>query len=102
MDSSVRRYPLAGFGEALHEGWMLKKSLTANISNSNIDDWYNTARGAGAVGGKILGAGAGGFLLLFAPRERHSAICHALPALRSVPFSFERTGSQVIFYQPTR
>lgn len=91
---------LSAFGEVLHENWELKKSLTSRISTTEIDDWYDTARRHGATGGKILGAGAGGFLLLAAPEDRHAAICHALPGLRRVPFSFERFGSQVIFYQP--
>ena len=98
--SEIQNDNLIGFGEALHESWMLKKSLTANISNSDIDEWYDKARIAGAVGGKILGAGAGGFLLLYAPLDRHGAICHALPNLRQVPFRFESTGSQIVFYQP--
>src|SRR5580698_530440 len=66
-----------------------------------IDEWYNTARNHGAVGGKILGAGAGGFLALFAPEDRHEAIRRALPKLRAISVDFERTGSQIIFYQPT-
>jgi D-glycero-alpha-D-manno-heptose-7-phosphate kinase len=91
---------LDAFGEILHENWSLKKSLTSRISTSEIDEWYDTARRHGATGGKILGAGAGGFLLLVAPPERHAAICHALPVLRPVPFTFERFGSRIIFYQP--
>lgn len=91
---------ISAFGEVLHENWELKKSLTSKISTSAIDEWYDIARRHGATGGKILGAGAGGFLLLAAPPERHAAICHALPALRPIPFAFERFGSQIIFYQP--
>ncbi len=91
---------LDAFGEVLHENWELKKSLSGRISNSEIDEWYDTARRSGASGGKILGAGAGGFLLLTAPPERHAAICHSLPRLRPIPFGFERTGSQIIVYQP--
>jgi D-glycero-alpha-D-manno-heptose-7-phosphate kinase len=88
------------FGEMLHEGWLLKKSLAANISNSAIDQSYEMARKHGAIGGKILGAGAGGFLLLYAPQEKHSAICQALPSLRRIPFAFERLGSRIILYHP--
>lgn len=91
---------LTSFGEIMHEGWMLKRSLADGISNSEIDSWYDLARKTGASGGKILGAGAGGFLLLVAPKERHEAICRALPELRPIPFGFERAGSQIIFYQP--
>jgi D-glycero-alpha-D-manno-heptose-7-phosphate kinase len=88
------------FGEILHENWELKKSLTNKISTSVIDDYYKTARRHGARGGKILGAGGGGFLLLAAPPGRHAAICHALPILRPIQFSFEKSGSRIIFYQP--
>jgi D-glycero-alpha-D-manno-heptose-7-phosphate kinase len=91
---------LEAFGEILHENWELKKTLSDGISTSAIDTWYAIARRSGAVGGKILGAGAGGFLLLYAPAERHEAICRALPALRRVTCDFDRQGSQIIFYQP--
>lgn len=99
--NEIQNDNLMGFGEALHEGWMLKKGLTTNISSNEIDDWYAVARSVGAVGGKILGAGGGGFLLLYAPPDRHGAICHALPNLRPIPFRFERNGTQIIFYQPS-
>ncbi len=90
-----------GVGEILHESWMLKRSLTSGISNAAIDDWYAAARKAGAVGGKILGAGGGGFLLLYVPVERQAAVRQALSQLRRIPFSFEREGSKIIFYNPT-
>ena len=89
----------AVFGEILHENWMLKKSLTEGISTEDIDHWYAAARAAGATGGKILGAGAGGFLMLYAPRERHEMIAAALPHLRRIKINFERQGSAIIFYQ---
>ncbi|TAJ93140.1 MAG: GHMP kinase [Gammaproteobacteria bacterium] len=85
-------------GEILHENWILKKSITSGISTPEIDDWYEAARKAGAVGGKILGAGAGGFLMLYAPVNRHDAIKAALPHLRHVPISFEPLGSRIIFF----
>jgi len=69
LRNEVQRDNVDAFGAILHEGWMLKKSLTKGISSSAIDDWYDTARANGAIGGKILGAGAGGFLLLYAPPE---------------------------------
>lgn len=90
------------FGEALHENWVLKKSLTDGISSDNIDRWYDIGIAAGATGGKILGAGAGGFLLFYAPPERHDAIAHQLPELRRIPMEFERNGSQIIFYNPSK
>lgn len=86
------------FGEILHENWMLKREVTAGISNPEIDDWYGRARGAGALGGKILGAGAGGFLMFYAPRHSHRAIAAALPELRVIPMGFEPLGSRIIFY----
>lgn len=84
-------------GEILHEGWMLKKSLVQGISAHEIDLWYDAARSAGALGGKILGAGAGGFLLLYAPPERHLAILQALPHLQPISVGFDVLGSQIIF-----
>ncbi len=86
------------FGEILHENWELKKSMTAGVSNSDIDEWYQAARNAGALGGKLLGAGAGGFLMFYAPQRTHSAIKAALPKLRPVSMGFERLGSRIIFY----
>jgi D-glycero-alpha-D-manno-heptose-7-phosphate kinase len=86
------------FGEILHENWMLKREITAGISNPEIDGWYDSARAAGAVGGKILGAGAGGFLMLYAPKEMHPAIVAAVPELRPISMGFEPLGSRIIFY----
>ncbi len=90
-----------GVGEILHESWLLKRTLTGSISNSAIDGWYEAARKAGAVGGKILGAGGGGFLLLYVPPERREAVKAALHQLRRIPFRFEHEGSKIIFYNPT-
>lgn len=91
---------LSGFGELLHEGWRMKRALSARISNALIDDAYAKARAHGAVGGKLLGAGGGGFLLIFAPPERHEDIRRALAPLVSVPFAFEQDGSRLIYYRP--
>lgn len=88
------------FGEALDQNWTLKKSLTAGVSSEQIDGWYAAARANGAVGGKLLGAGAGGFLMFYAPEERHEAIARSLRPLRQVRFGFEPLGSRIIFYQP--
>jgi D-glycero-alpha-D-manno-heptose-7-phosphate kinase len=85
------------FGEIIHEGWLLKKSMTAGISSTVIDDWYARARKAGAEGGKLLGAGAGGFLMFYAPPESHDAIARALGDLRRMDFRFEPQGSRIIF-----
>jgi len=88
---------LKGFGELLHEAWDAKRSLSAEVSNTEVDEIYETARRAGATGGKLLGAGGGGFFLLFAPPERHAAIREVLRGLIFVPFRFDFGGSQVIF-----
>lgn len=88
------------FGALLHENWLLKRGLTGGISNSNIDDWYARGCAAGAVGGKILGAGGGGFLLFYAQEDKHVAIKAAIPELMPVEIALERSGSSVIFYQP--
>jgi D-glycero-alpha-D-manno-heptose-7-phosphate kinase len=90
---------LDGFGELLHEGWMEKRKLAAGISKPCIDEWYKTARTHGAIGGKILGAGGGGFLLLYAPAEKHPTICEALPELRPIDFRFEPQGSKLIYVE---
>jgi D-glycero-alpha-D-manno-heptose-7-phosphate kinase len=89
---------VAAFGEILHENWMLKKSISSAVTTNDIDHWYNAARRAGASGGKILGAGAGGFLLVYAPRESHEAIKAALHMLRPISMGFEPLGSRIIFY----
>jgi D-glycero-alpha-D-manno-heptose-7-phosphate kinase len=85
------------FGKLLHESWKLKRSLTNLISTKVIDELYEAALSAGAIGGKILGAGGGGFMLLFAPPENHQAIKEKLKLLH-VPFHFENLGSQIILY----
>ena len=76
---------------------MLKKSLAPGLSTDVIDDWYAKARSAGATGGKLLGAGAGGFLMFYAPPDRHEAIARALRGLRRMDFRFEQQGSRIIF-----
>jgi D-glycero-alpha-D-manno-heptose-7-phosphate kinase len=91
---------LEGIGAILHENWLLKRSLASGISTDDVDHWYEAARAAGADGGKILGAGGGGFLLFFAEAGRHQAIARALPGLRRIPVAFERHGSQIVYYNP--
>ncbi len=99
LRESLCRDDLDSFGEILHEGWLMKRNLASKISNDAIDEWYARARHHGAVGGKILGAGGGGFLLLYAHRERHRDILAALPELRHVPFNFEPQGSKIIYVE---
>ena len=87
-------------GHLLHEGWMLKRQLSSKVSNPAIDDLYEAAQAAGALGGKLLGAGGGGFLLLYAPPERHPALRARLSHLISVSFSFDHGGSKIVVYEP--
>lgn len=91
---------LDDFGELMHEAWQMKKSLSARISNPVVDEMYDAARGAGATGGKLTGAGGGGFLLLCVPPDRQQRVREALSRQIYVPFRFENSGSQVIFYDP--
>ena len=90
------------FGALLDENWALKKTLSVGITDAEIEGHYAAAKQAGASGGKILGAGAGGFLLLCAPEERHEAIRRTLSPLREVRLGFEPLGSRIIFYNPAR
>ncbi|MBW8812418.1 MAG: kinase [Caulobacterales bacterium] len=86
-------------GEILHENWTLKKSLTSAVSTGEIDDHYARARAAGARGGKLLGAGGGGFMVFSVPKERHGEVIKAMSHLRHVDFAFENMGSSIVFYQ---
>ncbi len=89
---------LGTFGELLHEAWKMKSSLSSKVSNPKVDEMYKLARDAGAVGGKLTGAGGGGFLLLFVPPDRQKKVRESLAGLLHVPFKFESSGSQIIFY----
>lgn len=97
LKTELQRNNLNAFGEIIHENWLLKRGLTRGVSSDLIDGWYARARKAGAVGGKLLGAGAGGFLMFYAPQTRHGAIAHELKNLRRVKFGFETQGSKIIF-----
>lgn len=101
MACLARNELLAGnvdfIGELLHESWELKKQLASQVSNNEIDELYNLSRKAGALGGKITGAGGGGFLLLYCPYEKQEAVRSALYRLQELPFQLEQDGSKVIF-----
>jgi D-glycero-alpha-D-manno-heptose-7-phosphate kinase len=97
LKSEFQRSNTSSFGDILHEGWLLKKSLAKGISTPQIDDWYSKARKAGAAGGKLLGAGSGGFMIFQAPVERHESIRFALSDMREIKFGFEPQGSRIIF-----
>ena len=86
------------FGRLIHEGWICKKALSNKVSNGNIDEIYEAAIKAGATGGKILGAGGGGFILFFVKPELQARVKEALRKLLYVPFRFDTLGSQVIYY----
>jgi D-glycero-alpha-D-manno-heptose-7-phosphate kinase len=94
--------PIYEFGRLLHETWMLKKELSPKVSNAYVDSLYQRACEAGATGGKIIGAGGGGFLLLFAAPSEQKKVRKALTEKIYVPFHFDSHGSQIIFYEPER
>jgi len=99
LREALTGHDLGSFGEILHQGWLEKKKMASGISNPKIDEWYERARRHGAIGGKITGAGGGGFLLLYAPPERHREILRVLPELRPVTFHFEPQGSKIIYVE---
>ena len=88
------------FGRLLDEAWRLKKTLGQNVTTNTADEIYLRAKANGALGGKISGAGGGGVFLLFVPPENREAVKRALPEFLEIPFAFDRTGSQVIYYEP--
>ena len=92
--------PLSEFGRLLDETWQTKRTLSSEVSNEWIDGIYDRARRAGALGGKLLGAGGGGFLLLYAEPDGMASVRRALDDLHEVRFRFEGSGSRVIFYAP--
>ena len=85
------------FGRLMNHSWELKKKLAGSISNGSINEMYETARRAGAVGGKITGAGGGGFLMLYVPYEKQNAVRTALSGMQELPFRLEADGTKVIF-----
>jgi len=93
----LREGELDAVGDLMHTAWLLKKQMASKISSPEIDRLYDAARGAGALGGKITGAGGGGFLMLYCPRERQDAVREALHDLSELPFHLERDGTKVIF-----
>jgi D-glycero-alpha-D-manno-heptose-7-phosphate kinase len=97
LRDQLQKNNLEAFGELLHQNWVLKRGITGDITNRRIDEWYEAGRREGALGGKLLGAGQGGFLMFYAPRARHEAIVRRLRGLRHVPITFEPEGSKIIF-----
>lgn len=92
---------LDNFGAILDENWQLKTQMASGISDPQIDNWYAAGIANGALGGKLLGAGNGGFMMLYAPQEQHDQIRSALKELEPVKFRFDRSGAQIVHYQPT-
>jgi D-glycero-alpha-D-manno-heptose-7-phosphate kinase len=111
--SSIHRYvddavtilnenvPIEEFGALLHETWLQKKELSPEVSSEQLDSMYETGRKNGAIGGKLLGTGGGGFMLFFVRPEDRESMLKSLSGFIAVPFSFDTTGSQIIYYQET-
>lgn len=97
IELALSKNKLDSIGKLLHKNWILKRTMAQGVSNSTIDDWYEKARKHGALGGKILGAGGGGFLFLYAQPQNHAKILSALRELRPFPIRFEPQGSKIIF-----
>lgn len=96
LRDELRRGNADSIGTMMHKGWELKRQISDSISSPQIDNWYQKGMEAGALGGKLLGAGAGGFLMFYAPPERHDAIRAAID-LAPVQFGLDRDGSKIIF-----
>ena len=92
--------PMEEFGRLLDQSWQYKRKLSDKVSNAMIDEIYSAGQAEGAIGGKILGAGGGGFILLFVPPERQHNVRQRLSKLTEVPFRFEQGGSRIVLYQP--
>jgi D-glycero-alpha-D-manno-heptose-7-phosphate kinase len=103
VDASIAvlnsREDIRRFGELLDDAWRIKRELSDKISNRVVDDLYEAAKSAGAVGGKLTGAGGGGFLLLFVPPALQGKVQERFRSLIQVPFRFEHSGSQIIFFE---
>ncbi len=94
------RTPLRELGELMHQSWLLKRELADSVSNSQIDEIYESARDAGAIGGKLLGAGGGGFMVLVVDPEKRNQVRERLKKLVAVNVGLDTEGSKIIIYQP--
>lgn len=97
LRKSVQKDAIDDFGRILHEGWELKRSLVKGISNASIDNVYNQGLAAGALGGKLLGAGGAGFILFYCPKDNQERFIKEMAAFKIMPFGFDNFGSQVIY-----
>jgi D-glycero-alpha-D-manno-heptose-7-phosphate kinase len=95
-----QKAPIRELGELLHQSWQLKRELADSVSNPQIDEIYDAARAAGAIGGKLLGAGGGGFMVLVVDPEKRAQVCERLNKLISVNVGFDTEGSKIVIYQP--
>ena len=95
--SQIQDNDITNFGQILDQCWMLKKRVNNDISNTSIDNWYERAKLAGAEGGKLMGAGAGGFLMFYADRSKHADIISSLSDIKLVPMKFDNTGSTIVY-----
>jgi D-glycero-alpha-D-manno-heptose-7-phosphate kinase len=97
LRAALARGDIDAIGTAMHEGWMRKKQMASGVSSPELDSLYETARGAGALGGKILGAGGGGFFLFYVEPRRRQAVIEALARLRHIDFRLEQQGTRIIY-----
>jgi D-glycero-alpha-D-manno-heptose-7-phosphate kinase len=97
LRSALEKNNVESFGEILHQGWLMKAGVAAGITNDVIESSYRLGREAGAEGGKLLGAGGGGFLLLYCPESRQSQVRSALAHLREMPFRMSSEGTRLLF-----
>lgn len=100
VDILAGERPITEFGGLLHEAWTHKRKLSDMVTTTEIDRIYDQARDAGAIGGKLLGAGGGGFMLLFVPPQKQRGVRDRLEKFVHVPFDFEMSGSRIVLYQP--
>lgn len=98
-ENILKKNSFDDFGRLLHESWLTKKSLSNKMTNSSLDEIYNIAIKKGALGGKLLGAGGGGFFLLYVPRERQKSFMQHFKKFVNIPFNFENSGSKILFNQ---
>jgi D-glycero-alpha-D-manno-heptose-7-phosphate kinase len=102
LKTELESNSITNFGEILHENWILKSELTHGITDNQLNKWYNDGIKNGAKGGKLLGAGNGGFLMFFAEPQYHKNIENALAELQKVNIKFDNAGTQIVFYQPNQ
>ncbi len=98
LRESLLKNNIDAMGEILHQGWLLKREMASKITNPQIDEWYERAMKAGAVGGKLLGAGGGGFLLFYVQEQNHQRVRNALSDLKEMPFTFDTRGTSIIHF----